>query len=126
MGAGIRPGDHRRPHDPLQIPCCSHHRPAGAFPPSVTQGSPILVCGGDRYHFSILYKYQDYVKYGFLSGTYTFDTHFQYYNLDNVVLNITEGTPPNLTKGVQYKFTVMDVSEDNWVNTIFVAPFIAE
>jgi len=32
-----------------------------------------------------------------LSGTYTFETQFQYYLLDNVVLNITEETPQTLS-----------------------------
>jgi len=31
-----------------------------------------------------------------LSGTYTFETCFEYYNLSNVVLNITRTQPPNL------------------------------
>lgn len=51
-----------------------------------------------------------------LSGTYTFDKRFQYYNLDNVVLNITEEEPPNLEIGLDYGFTLLAVSEDNWVN----------
>lgn len=51
-----------------------------------------------------------------LSGTYTFEKLFQYYNLDNVVLNITEIEPPNLEIGSNYGFTLLAVSEDNWVN----------
>ncbi|QKX07538.1 hypothetical protein HN014_04975 [Aquimarina sp. TRL1] len=52
-----------------------------------------------------------------LSGTYTFDTHFQYYNTDNVVLNITrELPPPELLPSMSYSITLMGVSEDNWVN----------
>ena len=61
-----------------------------------------------------------------LSGTYTFDPEFQYYELDNVVLNITEETPPDLISGAAYGFTLMGVSEDNWVNTLIRASFIAE
>lgn len=58
-----------------------------------------------------------------LSGTYTFDKSFQYYKLDNVVLNITKGTPPALASGDQYGFTLLAVSEDNWVNLFAEVPF---
>jgi len=51
-----------------------------------------------------------------LSGTYTLDRNFQFYVLDNVVLNITEEAPPDLELGVGYRFTLLAVSEDNWVN----------
>jgi len=61
-----------------------------------------------------------------LSGTYTFENQFQYYNTDNIVLNITEEIPPSLTVGMTYNFTLMDVSEDNWVNQVSVISFIAE
>lgn len=53
-----------------------------------------------------------------LSGTYTYDKWFQYYNLANVVLNVTRSTPPNLIQGEDYGFTMMGVSEDNWVNLV--------
>ena len=53
-----------------------------------------------------------------LSGTYTFENHFQYYNTSNVVLNITTQTPPDLILNNNYNFTLMDVSEDNWVNLV--------
>lgn len=52
------------------------------------------------------------------SATYTFESNFQYYNTSNVVLNVTEGIPPQLLSGSSYSFALMDVSEDNWVNTI--------
>lgn len=58
-----------------------------------------------------------------LSGTYTFERNFQYYKLDNVVLNITKGTAPLLTFGDQYGFTLLAVSEDNWVNLFAEVPF---
>jgi hypothetical protein len=51
-----------------------------------------------------------------LSGTYTFDKMYTYYQLDNVVLNITANTPPVLSEDEPYEFTLMGVSEDNWVN----------
>lgn len=52
------------------------------------------------------------------SATYTTERNFQYYNTSNVVLNVTEGVPPNLISGVDYNFSLMAVSEDNWVNTL--------
>lgn len=61
-----------------------------------------------------------------LSGTYTFDTQFQYYELDNVVLNITRETPLDLVLGATYGFTVMGVSEDNWVNFLLQRSFVVE
>ena len=51
-----------------------------------------------------------------ISGTYTFEKEFQFYNLDNVVLNITRGTPTALKQNESHKFTLLAVSEDNWVN----------
>lgn len=51
-----------------------------------------------------------------LSGTYTLDRNFQFYVLDNVVLNITEEGPPPLELDTPYTFTLLSVTEDNWVN----------
>lgn len=61
-----------------------------------------------------------------LSGTYTNDNQFQYYNTENVVLNITRETPPNLIIDDLYNFTLMDVSLDNWVNLVIQNSFITE
>lgn len=58
-----------------------------------------------------------------LSGTYTFEKEFQYYTLDNVVLNITKGTPPTLKNDASYHFSLLAVSEDNWVNLFSEVPF---
>lgn len=58
------------------------------------------------------------------SGTYTFEKNFQYYKLNNVVLNITEEVPPALILGNSYNFTLLAVSEDNWVNLFSVLEFI--
>ncbi|WP_273568163.1 hypothetical protein [Maribacter halichondriae] len=58
-----------------------------------------------------------------ISGTYTFDRMFRFYELDNVVLNITRGTPPALKMNLSYAFTLMGVSEDNWVNQFSVISF---
>jgi len=61
-----------------------------------------------------------------LSGTYTIDTTFQYYKLDNVVLNVTIGAPPALIPNDQYQITVMGVSGDNWVGAVQQKVFTAE
>jgi len=61
-----------------------------------------------------------------LSGTYTFERNFQYYKLDNVVLNITPGTPPTLKSRSFYDFSLLGVSEDNWVNLFSEIPFQIE
>lgn len=59
-----------------------------------------------------------------LSGTYTFEQQFQFYNLDNVVLNIRDITPsPVLVAEEDYTFLLMAVSADNWVNLIIEKPF---
>ncbi|NND80135.1 MAG: hypothetical protein HKN53_09555 [Maribacter sp.] len=60
------------------------------------------------------------------SGTYTFDKMFTYYKLDNVVLNITKNTPPVLSGANFYEFTLMGVSEDNWVNQFSITAFELE
>ncbi|XMO85117.1 hypothetical protein AAFN75_09990 [Algibacter sp. AS12] len=61
-----------------------------------------------------------------LSGTYTYENQFQYYNTSNVVLNVTTQTPPNLIFNENYNFTLMDVSLDNWVNWVIQKSFVAE
>ncbi|RKR15182.1 hypothetical protein CLV91_1264 [Maribacter vaceletii] len=61
-----------------------------------------------------------------LSGTYTFNNHFIYYNLDNVVLNVTRDNPPELNNNTNYNFTLMGVSEDNWVNLFSEKPFTTQ
>lgn len=61
-----------------------------------------------------------------LSATYTYDKWFQYYDLDNVVLNVTRNSPPDLIIDNSYRFTLMGVSVDNWVNLVIEKPFVAE
>jgi len=62
-----------------------------------------------------------------LSGTYTNDLFFQYYNLDNVVFNVTRpGQVQPLQIGSTYNFTLMGVSNDNWVNLIMDKSFVAQ
>ncbi len=62
----------------------------------------------------------------FISGTYTFEKNFQYYILNNVVLNITKGNPTALQSGKTYGFSLLAVSEDNWVNQFSQVPFSLE
>ena len=62
-----------------------------------------------------------------LSGTYTIEKTFQYYNTSNVTLNITRELPPaELEVGKNYNFTMMGVSTDNWVNLVIQKPFTAQ
>ena len=61
-----------------------------------------------------------------LSGTYTYEKKFQYYVLENVVLNVTRSTPPELIADDHYKFTLMGVSLDNWVNLVIQKEFKIE
>jgi len=61
-----------------------------------------------------------------LSGTYTTENQFQYYNLSNVVLNVTTESPPELLSNEAYNFTLMDVSLDNWVNLVSQKAFIVQ
>lgn len=75
---------------------------------------------------AIFFQVVSTVNDDLLSGTYTFENQFQYYNTSNVVLNITNGIPPNLIVGQEYKFIVMDVSVDNWVNTIYIKNLLIE
>lgn len=59
-----------------------------------------------------------------ISGTYTFDQSFTFYELDNVVLNITDSTStPTLQPDQTYRFTMMGVSLDNWVNLLIEKDF---
>ena len=52
-----------------------------------------------------------------ISGTYTYEKEFTFYDLSNVVFNITDpNTNPELQPNSDYKITLMGVSEDNWVN----------
>lgn len=62
----------------------------------------------------------------FISGTYTFERWFQYYNLSNVVLNINREVPEDLILQETYNFSMLAVSIDNWVNLIIEKPFIAQ
>lgn len=61
----------------------------------------------------------------FISGTYTVAKEFQYYNTSNVVLHINISTPAELILDTDYNFTLMGVSEDNWVNLVIEKTFTA-
>lgn len=59
-----------------------------------------------------------------LSGTYTTDKFFTYKDYSNVTISIRdESIVPTLEKGKKYTFTLMAVSEDNWVNLFCGTPF---
>ena len=62
----------------------------------------------------------------FISGTYTIEREFQYYQLDNVVLNINREVPSDLSLNQLYNFSMLAVSQDNWVNYIIEKSFTAE
>lgn len=66
------------------------------------------------------------VNDNFISGTYTTDKSFQFYNTSNVVLNINTETPESLAINTTYNFTLMAVSEDNWVNLVIQNSFVAQ
>ena len=61
-----------------------------------------------------------------LSLTFTNESNFQYFNLENVTLNLSETSPPQLELGSDYEFTVLDIGLDNWINSIYQQSFVAE
>lgn len=59
-----------------------------------------------------------------LSGTYTIDKTWQFYDLFNVVLNIRDvKLEPSLLEDQNYQYTILAVSIDNWVNLIIQKDF---
>lgn len=59
-----------------------------------------------------------------ISGTYTYEKTFSFYDISNVVLNITDPSiSPTLEADKDYTFTMMGVSEDNWVNLLIEKEF---
>ncbi len=91
------------------------------------KGSPLFSWEANKYgdnaiYFQVLTDANNDV----LSATYTFENTFRYYDVSNVVLNITMETPPNLVPLQTYNFTLMDVSADNWVNWVIQKKFEAE
>ena len=62
-----------------------------------------------------------------ISGTYTFEKTFAFYDLSNVVLNIRDVSPaPELDINSEYTFTLMTVSRDNWVNLVAQRAFTTQ
>ncbi|WP_439128182.1 hypothetical protein [Polaribacter sp.] len=60
----------------------------------------------------------------FISGTYTEEKFFQFYDTSNVTLNINTTKPEALIEDEIYNFTLMGISDDNWVNLIIEKQFI--
>lgn len=90
-------------------------------------GMPVFSWIDNQYQDNAIYfQVVSSIDNDLLSGTYTYENQFQYYNTSNVVLNITLETPPILTVGKFYNFTLMDVSEDNWINSVIQKNFEVE
>ncbi|TXD48035.1 hypothetical protein [Polaribacter sp. IC073] len=62
----------------------------------------------------------------FLSGTYTTEKTFQYYNEENIIDKIHTETPPAIVLDDRYKFYVFGLSSDNWINLVIQNTFIAQ
>ncbi len=78
----------------------------------------------DKIYFQVISETEENE---FVSGTYTENTIFQYFDDSNVVLNINvPETPSDLEIDTEYLFTMMAVSEDNWVNTVVQENFVLE
>ncbi|MCH2234103.1 MAG: hypothetical protein MK078_07610 [Crocinitomicaceae bacterium] len=58
-----------------------------------------------------------------ISGTYTLDREWTFYDTSNVVINIKPYPTPFIETGKLYDFTLMSVSEDNWVNVAEMRTF---
>lgn len=73
---------------------------------------------------AIYFQVVSNAKGDLVSGTYTEQRQFQFYDLGNVVMNIHDVTPhPKLEPRTDYTFTLMAVSQDNWVNFVAMKPF---
>tara|TARA_B110000240_G_scaffold189442_1_gene229436 strand:- start:190 stop:909 length:720 start_codon:yes stop_codon:yes gene_type:complete len=62
----------------------------------------------------------------FLSGTFTLEKKFQYYNEANITRKIPADTPPDLVLDADYKFFLFGLSADNWINLVIQKTFIAQ
>ena len=106
-------------------------KPTEYLPENVTVASntimPIFEWEDGRFDDSVIYFQAVLTENNdLLSATYTFDKMFQYYKLDNVVLNVTEQEPPSQVENDTYGFTLLGVSEDNWVNLFSEVIFTVE
>ncbi|MEL6943661.1 MAG: hypothetical protein AAFO82_13405 [Bacteroidota bacterium] len=108
------------------------------FPETKTEFNPALLTLDQSELLEPNFKWEDGVqkdnviyfhvildeKGDLLSGTYTFDRNFQFYDLSNVVLNIRDtNPPPALEPNSKYTFILMGVSVDNWVNLVIAKMF---
>lgn len=57
------------------------------------------------------------------SITYTKENTFTYFNLSNVVTNLSPTDPPQLIENNTYKITVMSIDENNWVKSVIEKEF---
>ena len=66
-------------------------------------------------YFSIVSDQDD----NLISGTYTTDKFWTFYDLSNVVLNVTPNPypAPELSPDSEYNYALMGVSDDNWIHT---------
>ena len=63
----------------------------------------------------------------FVSGTYTEEQSFSYYDTSNVTLDINTETPEDLKIDTEYLMTIMGVSQtDNWVNLVIEESFVPQ
>jgi hypothetical protein len=62
----------------------------------------------------------------FLSGTFTSEKTFEYYNESNITSKIHTNEPPNLVLDADYKFFLFGLSADNWMNLVIKKTFIAQ
>lgn len=64
----------------------------------------------------------------FLTGTYTKDKQFVYYNESNIIVadNIHTSTPPALVLDDSYKLYIYGLDTDNWLNLVIQNTFIAQ
>ncbi|MFS4417561.1 hypothetical protein [Maribacter sp. 2307ULW6-5] len=87
--------------------------------------APLITWEEGRYDDTVIYfQVVADANGSLISGTYTTDTFFRFYDLDNVVLNITPSAAPQLQDGQVYGVTLMGVSEDNWVNLFATQGFV--
>lgn len=59
----------------------------------------------------------------FISGVYTTERTWKFYDLSNVVHNVTPTMNPSLNSQDSYIYTNMGVGSDNWVRTFGTLPF---
>lgn len=74
---------------------------------------------GNIIYFSLISDSND----TFVSGVYTTEKYWNFYDLSNVVLNVTPTMNPTLSSQESYTYTNMGVGEDNWVRTFGSLPF---